>query len=125
MKTAIIGITTLLSLAIAAPIQAQYIVNIYSGFNNEIIGTVVDDPTDDLSICNKNGKGGSYLEPKSIFSYQGMNGSNSSVYGAYNQFGARPPYIMYGRTRVVVTANNYFIPSIHPDKLRADNCTKR
>ena len=120
MKTAIIGITTLISLAIATPIQAQSI-PLFSG-RGEYIGDLDSNSYNNNSICNEYGQFGGEYSSQSIFNQYGNNGSSYSSTGAYNDNAQSPPYFYFKGSRIYVSTNSNIPNRISPGVLYGMVC---
>ena len=118
MKPLVIALASLLG--IASSVNAQ--INIFSGFNNQPVGRITSDISDNLNICNTYGIGGSAYSTYSIYSTMGINGSQSSSWGAYNSYSNKPPYFYFKGEKYYITANPSLNPAVHPDSLRAYVC---
>ncbi|HEY9703258.1 MAG TPA: hypothetical protein V6C58_12465 [Allocoleopsis sp.] len=104
------------------PVKAQSSIEIYSGYNNQVIGVISQDKYDDLNICNDYGSGGSSYSSNGIFSTTGINGSSNSAWGAYNNYTTTPPYLYFNGGKIYISSNSYFANSIHPDVLKGRIC---
>ena len=122
MKNLLLAIPISMLLCGNLPAKAQNAIEIYSGYNNQVIGIISDNRYDDLNICNDYGSGGSRYNPNSIFSNTGINGSPSSAWGAYNSYSTIPPYLYFKGEKIYISANSYLANSIHPDNLKARVC---
>ena len=107
-------------LGIAPSVNAQ--IEIFSGFNNQPVGRITSDISDNLNICNTYGIGGSSYSANSIYSDMGINGSQSSSWGAYNPYSTKPPYFYFKGEKYYITTNRVLKPAVHPDSLRAYVC---
>lgn len=96
-------------------------IEIYSGFDNQVIGKITTDTTDYLNICG-NGEGGSSYSTFGIYSIHGINGSKVSAWGAYNPYSQYPPYFYFKGYKLYITTNNYLSDTIHPDILKLKIC---
>ena len=122
MKKILLTVPVLLSLLGVSPVQAQNVIEIYSGFNNQVIGILSRNEHDDLNICNDYGSGGSIYSINGVYSSTGVNGSSSSAWGAYNDYAITPPYLYVQGKKVRISTNRYLPDTIHPDALKGRIC---
>ncbi len=113
-----IPISILLSGNLSA--NAESAIEIYSGFNGQVIGVISSNRYDDLNICNNYGSGGSSYSSTGMFNTYSVNGGGA--YGAYYSYGSNSPYFYYNGIRYNVSTNAYLPNSISPDNLRAKVC---
>ncbi len=118
MKLPLLTIVAVLGLA--SSVNAQ--IDIFSGFDNKLIGRITPDQSDDLNICNSYSSGGSAYSTYSVYSNMGINGSQMSAWGAYNSYAIKSPYFYFKGTKYNITTNTYLPSAINPDSLRAYVC---
>ena len=122
MKKILLTVPILMTLWNIQPAKAQSSIEIYSGYNNQVIGIISHNRYDDLNICNDYGSGGSSYSSSGIFSTAGINGSSSSAWGAYNSYTTTPPYLYFNGEKIYISSNSYLASSIHPDSLKGRIC---
>lgn len=122
MKKILLAIPVLIALCDVLPAKAQNSIEIYSGYDNQVIGIIGNNRYDDLNICNNYGSGGSSYSSNGLFSNAGINGFSGSAWGAYNSYTTTPPYLYFRGEKIYISANRYLANSIHPDSLKAKVC---
>lgn len=120
MKKLLLAIPISVLLSGNLPVNAESAIEIYSGFNGQVIGVISNNKYDDLNICNTYGQGGSSFASNSMFNSYSINGGGA--YGAYNSYGSNSPYFYYKGQRYNVSTNSYLANSINPDNLRGIVC---
>jgi hypothetical protein len=120
MKKLLLAIPLSVMLSGNLPAKAESAIEIYSGFNNQVIGVISDNKYEDLNICNTYGQGGSSFASNSMFNSYSVNGGGA--YGAYNSSGSNSPYFYYKGQRYNVSTNTSLANSISPDRLRGIVC---
>ena len=120
MKNLLLAIPLSVLLSGNLTAKAQSEIQIYSGYDNQVIGVISGNKYDDLNICNTYGQGGSSYSSISLFNSYSVNGSGA--WGAYNNSANNPPYFYYKGQKFLVSTNPYLANSISPDRLRGIVC---